>query len=186
MADIKTHQNDLNEKFFKDMDDRLIEQLRTQQQQAEQTEALAQASGIEDPNLLAELVGSGVTTETLSAFRMVPLVAVAWSDGTVQDEERAAILQAASDKGLGEGTASRELLMTWLERKIPEDLITAWKEYAGSLSDSLSAAAVATLRAETVDQAEQIATAAGGILGLGSISGSEAKVIRDLKSAFGQ
>ncbi len=40
---------------------------------------------------------------------LVPLIAVAWADGEIQDNERTAILQGAHGKGLEEGTAGYEL-----------------------------------------------------------------------------
>lgn len=184
MADFNVQQNILNERFFKDMDAQLVEQMRVEMHRDKEVEALAEASGLSDTALLEELVSAGVTTETMSAFRLVPLVAVAWSDGNLHPNEREAVLKAASAKGITDDSASYGLLASWLDEKMPDSLLDAWKEYAAALIQNISGAAQATLNSEIVGGAEQIAIAAGGFLGLGSISASEAGVITDLKNVF--
>lgn len=184
MADIKTKQNKLNEKFFKEMDDKLIARLREQMEAKKQAAALTELSGIDDEALILELVESGVCVETLAAFRMVPLLAVAWSDGVIQDEEREAIMKAASQKGITDGTDAHALLDSWIDRHLPADVVEAWKDYTEHLLPTLSPSAVVKLKNQVIGGAEQIAASAGGFLGLGSISSSETKVINDLKSVF--
>ncbi|MEZ6090233.1 MAG: hypothetical protein R3C05_19840 [Pirellulaceae bacterium] len=184
MTDIKSNREQLNEKFFKDMDLVLIERLRSQMQHEEKTKALEEASGIHDQAVLEELVEQNVCPETISAFRLVPLVSVAWSDGSIQPQESEAIMKAAVENGIKPGTAAHDVLQSWLERKPPHDLLTAWKDYTQSLLKTVSPATVQSLRDDAVGRAEAIATAAGGFLGLGSISSSEQAVIDEVRSVF--
>ncbi|MBI2480196.1 MAG: hypothetical protein HYV60_16655, partial [Planctomycetia bacterium] len=98
-------------------------------------------------------------------------------------EERAAIFTATESAGIQANSICRQLLKTWLSDPCP-DLVEAWKGYIQALAATASADALATLRDDVLDHARQIAAAAGGVLGVGSISKSEKAVIDDLKSAF--
>ena len=67
-------------------------------------EDLRKVSGMTDDAVLDKLVHLGMTANTIAALSLVPLIQVAWADGTIQDNERTAILQGAHGKGLEKGT----------------------------------------------------------------------------------
>src|SRR5678815_5203129 len=52
---------------------------------------LRKASGMSDDAVLDKLVALGLRANTIAALSLVPLIQVAWADGTVQDNERTAI-----------------------------------------------------------------------------------------------
>ena len=64
----------------------------------------ARRPGMTDDAVLDKLVALGLRGNTIAALSLVPLIQVAWADGTIQDNERTAILQGAHGKGLEEGT----------------------------------------------------------------------------------
>ena len=51
-------------------------------------EQLASATGFQDPELIDHLVDRGFEPTTLTALALVPMVFVAWADGTVTPSER--------------------------------------------------------------------------------------------------
>ena len=170
----------LEDSFFARRDRVLMKKLKQQVKQ----EALACACGIKNPAVIESLVNANISPETITALTLVPLIAVAWADDKIADEEREAILEATEAAGIEPDSICRQLLDAWLENPPVPELIEAWKEYIRALSESASSAAIDTLRDDVLDHAHSIATAAGGILGVGSISKSEQAVIDDLASAF--
>src|SRR3954468_6960514 len=86
---------------------------------------LRRASGMTDDAVLDKLVGLGLRANTIAALSLVPLIQVAWADGTVQDNERTAILQGAHGRGLEQGSAGYELLQSWLKKQPGGELLDA-------------------------------------------------------------
>ena len=66
--------------------------------------------GISDEKVLDKLDDLGLTTETVAAISLTPLVHVAWSDGEVDKQERTAVLKAARQYGLERTDVSYLLL----------------------------------------------------------------------------
>ncbi len=181
---LHTSQQDLNEKFFAELDKQLLSDLRHDLEHADEAKALAVATGIVDTKVLDELVALHVTPETLAAFRMIPLLAVAWSDRKLDREERDILLDAASRRGMQPGSPSYRMLDEWMERPPAPQLMTAWLDYVEEICDSLSPTAISVLRSEVVGQAEMVAQAAGGIFGIGSVSKEEKDVLKTIRDAF--
>ena len=126
----------------------------------------------------------GITSETVVALSLVPLVAVAWADRIVDTRERDAVLDAAHECGLSNDSASWQLLSHWLHNKPSEKLFAAWKSYAEALAPTLSSEQLQRLRQDISNRTREVAEAAGGILGLGSVSKAEEKVINDVQQAL--
>jgi hypothetical protein len=145
---------------------------------------LRKASGMTDDAVLDQLVGLGMRGNTIAALSLVPLIQVAWADGTIQDNERTAILQGAHGKGLEEGSDGYELLQTWLKRQPGDELFTAWEAYIKALASQLNDEQNRLLRNQIVGFAKLVATSAGGILGFGKVSASEEKVLHRIEAAF--
>ncbi len=147
--------------------------------------ALVEVSGIRDEATLDRLLTLNITSETLAVMSLVPLVAVAWADGTLESGERSAILRAAEAGGLNRQSPSYELLDGWLAKKPSPDLIIAWKQYIAALLPELDATAQASLKNEIVGRARSVAEAAGGFLGLTArVSDAEQRVLQDLEATF--
>src|SRR4051812_49218419 len=145
---------------------------------------LRKASGMTGDAVLEKLVPLGLRANTIAALSLVPLIQVAWADGTIQDNERTAILQGAHGKGLEKGTAGYDLLQTWVEKKPRDDLFLAWEAYIKSLTAQLNDEQNRLLKNQIVGFAKMVAGAAGGFLGIGRVSASEEKVLARIESAF--
>ena len=175
----------LEEAFFAEQDAILRRRLREADQAKAHRDALASASSISDAGVLDKLAAAGLTSETLAALSLVPLVAVAWADGEVDERERAAALSAADEAGLSRGSPSHALLEGWLAQRPPPGLYVAWKAYAAALSATLDPHARQTLRTGVMDRARTVAEAAGGFLGLGRrVSDAERATLDELARAF--
>jgi hypothetical protein len=145
---------------------------------------LRKASGMGDDAVLDRLVALGLRANTIAALSLVPLIQVAWADGAIQDNERAAILTGAHGKGLEQGTDGYELLQTWLKKQPGDELFTAWEAYIKALAAQLNDEQNRLLKNQIVGFAKMVAAAAGGILGFGKVSATEEAVLHRIEAAF--
>jgi hypothetical protein len=174
----------LEEAFFKKAEKAQVDAYREKLARKAQRDQLRELSGMDDEGVLDALIELGVSAETMAALALVPLVHVAWADGVVQAAERKAILQAAGEKGIEEGSPAAALLAGWLEDEPGSDLFKAWREYIGALEPVLDAEHLATLKAEITAKAEEIARKAGGFLGIAAISEEEEEALGEIERAF--
>jgi hypothetical protein len=111
-------------------------------------------------------------------------VEVAWADGAVTDEEREAVLRAAAENGVTQGSASYELLGHWLKDRPDVRIIGAWKEYVGALAKAMPADAMLVLRERLSGRMRKVAEASRGYLGMGrKISSVELAKIEEFEQA---
>jgi hypothetical protein len=163
----------------------ILAKIARRRETADQRQALAAVSGIDEGRVLDLLVDLGITAESFAALTLAPLVAVAWADGRVDAKERDAILAAANDAGLDPTELSYMLLSGRLAEPPPEQLMEAWHAYAAMLKQTLSPADLADLKRNVLDRARQVAEASRGRLGLGpKISREERALLDELERAF--
>ena len=175
----------LEDAFFRERDQQLLDRLKLEMEAAEAHKLLAHVSGILDQQVLAKLVKAGVRAETLTALALIPMVEVAWADGAVSQTEREAVLKAAAENDLQNGTAAHELLDRWLRERPDVKMIAAWKEYVTSLAKAMPPEAVAAMRDRVIGRCRRVAEAAGGFLGLtGKVSKVEQNAIDEFERAF--
>ncbi|HWO22362.1 MAG TPA: hypothetical protein VNO30_26570 [Kofleriaceae bacterium] len=174
----------LENQFFDKENKAKIAAMKDKLEAQKTREELRKASGMSDDAVLDKLVELGLRANTIAALSLVPLIAVAWADGEIQDNERTAILQGAHGKGLEEGTDGYEILQTWLAAKPGDDLFEAWEAYIKALAGQLNEEQNRLLKNQIVGFAKMVATAAGGLLGFGKVSGSEEKVLSRIEAAF--
>ena len=169
---------------FRKESERAIEHLREMQQRTTTSEALVKAIGIRNREIIDRLVALGVRPEIVTALAIVPLVEVAWADGSLDEKERQALLGRAEKSGIAPGTADHDLLRSWLDKKPEPRLLTAWTEMVRGLSEHMSPQEFASLKERLIERAKAVASASGGFLGMGAISSAEQKAIDRLESAF--
>lgn len=174
----------LEEAFFCKQDE-LRAQIHAAREHATAHEALAAHTPGADAALLDRLVELGIRVESLAALMLVPLVEVAWADGTMDPREREAVLNAATATGIELGSPSHALLESWTQDRPPAALYEAWRQYVASLCNELSADHRWHLEEQLLGRARNIARAAGGFLGLAKVSKPEEDVLQRLEKAFG-
>ena len=176
-ADART----LEDAFFTKENARLLEQLKEKQKR----EALREMVKVEDETFLDRLIELGIGPETVLALTLVPLIAVAWADGTLDGRERDAIIKAAEEKGVSPETAGHQLLETWLSRRPERELFDSWKQYVRDIWETFTDEERQRVRERTLDWALAVAEASGGFLGvISKVSPSERVVIKELENVL--
>ena len=174
----------LEDAFFKDRDQQLLEKMRRELESFEESKKLAHVSGITEERVLKNLVQAGVRAETMTAVTLIPLVEVAWCDGSVSPEERDAVLNAASRAGIHPDSAPYGLLREWLKNKPDSHIIEAWRDYVSEMAQLMPAENLAEMKRNMIDRCTRVAEAAGGFLGLNTISKHERAKIDELAQAW--
>ena len=172
----------LEEAFFTAQNARLLEQMRNEAEHEKRRERLRQIVAIDDDGFLDRLIELGIGPERAMVLRLTPLVFVAWADGNVNEREREAILRAAANQGIAAGEMARQILGDWLDRRPDQRILEMWKEYIRQIWVSFTAEERQQMRHNLVTAAREVAQAAGGFLGISSISSAEQEVLDDLES----
>ncbi len=173
----------LEDSFFVRENARLLEKLKTKEAEAAKRHAYTEA-GIENVALIEALIELEISASAIAALSIVPLVTVAWADGEIQATEREAIVKAAEAGGIEVGSANHDLLENWLSEKPGPKLLEAWKTYAQALEERLDSVVGNELRERLMTRTTDIAKAAGGFLGIGSISATEQRILDELEHAL--
>lgn len=174
----------LEDEFFLKEDRRLIERLKHLKQAERTKQALADASGIRDEGVLRKLMELQIQPETVAALSVVPLVEVAWADGTLDARERDTVLAGAGKLGFEKGGIEYTLLEQWLSRKPEPKLFEAWRHLVQGLCLQMSPEETDLLKENLLRQARAVASAAGGFLGIGRVSEAENRILAALEDAF--
>jgi hypothetical protein len=172
----------LEDEFFHREDQRLRARLKELHAAETAREALSRASGITNPTVLQTLMELGIRAETVAALSLVPLVEVAWADGTLDAKERREVVDKA---GVAPGSAESTLLEAWLDRRPEPRLLTAWTHLVQGMCEHLDADGIARLKTSLLERARAVAAASGGVFGVGSkVSRAEADMLGTLEAAF--
>jgi hypothetical protein len=172
----------LEELFYKNLDNQLLDKLREQEELEQTSESIMKVTGITDKAVAAKMAGLKIAPDTLSAFCMVPLVAVAWASDDVDADEKYVIDQAAKSAGLNENCL--KMLAGCLATRPSSELLDTWCAYTKALVATLNEGERISLRDHIVGQATAVAKASGGVLGIGAISSSERATIEKIKAAL--
>lgn len=174
----------LEDEFFYHVDQKLIAKLEEHHKQRAVEQSLQESTGIVDQHVLEELRVAEITPRSLAAFSMFPAVFVAWADGHVESAERKAILKAAKGQGIDVDSPSYELLEHWLSKRPTVELAGAWKDFIHAIRATISDRSFRELRDASLNRAEEVAKAAGGFLGIGSVSRDERGALAELHEVF--
>lgn len=176
----------LEDAFFARHNQALVQKLRDADQAKTRRAAIAAASGITDEALLDKLAEMKIGPEMLAAIAYVPLVLIAWADGSLDAKEREAVLAGAREGGLDARPDAQALLDAWLAAPPPPSLAEAWRGYVQAITATMAPADRDSLGREILGRARRVADATGGFLGLSSrISAAEEAVLVNLATAFG-
>lgn len=174
----------LEESFFNGVDQKLLDKLRQQVATEERAAAIERLTGLNDPKVCRDIAALNISVESLAALRLVPLVAVAWADDRIEDNERFRVIHAAEKAGLTPGDPAYEMLKGWLTERPSIELFETWLEYAKTLAMSLDVEARENLRTTLVEQVRNVAAANGGLFGYGSISPTEQRLLERIETAL--
>ena len=181
---LKAKAKALEDSFFAKENERILQELRAVKAREEKKKEFREYLNIDNEEIINTLVDLEVEPETLIAFSLVPLVEVAWADGVIQPKERDAIIKAAIERGVEDGSPTCALLRNWLQTKPDPRLLEVWRGYVEAVMGSLGERSRAHLKSGTMGRARAIAEAAGGFLGVASISAAEKKMLEELEWFF--
>lgn len=179
MVDLAERSRKSEEDYFRRKEQELIDNLRKKTEAEAHRKGLAEAIGLENEQILDVLREMGFDRATVVVLFLVPLLQVAWSDGSISARERTLLLETAHAHGVKEGTPAHEKLNEWLAVRPPEQTLERALRVIRDLMGFQSTDARQATTGRLMDVCERIAAASGGFLGLGSkISAEEAAVIK--------
>ncbi len=124
----------------------------------------------------------GFDGETARVFDLIPMIHVAWADGTIQKGERETMLRLLGAGGMSPGSDAFVMVSTLLEKPPPDAFLVETLAIMRELvhADARRSEAI-------VDLCVAIAEAAGGFLGLGNpVSKEERQVLDRIADALGE
>jgi hypothetical protein len=181
---LQDRRKSLEEEFFHKESQKDLATFKEKLARQTSKQELKKASGMEDDGVLDKLIELGIRADTIAALSLVPLIKVAWADGSIQDGEREGILHGAEGKGIDKQSGSYQLLEKWLETEPPDSLFEAWAAYVQTLRAELTPEQGSILKNQVTRFARIIAESAGGFLGIGRVSGEEKQALAWIESVF--
>jgi hypothetical protein len=172
------------EDYFRKKDRELIERMRESAAADEARREMGSKTGLTDPALLGALQELGFTPGTIVLLPLVPVVQMAWAEGGVTPAERAMVVDLARKRGIEPGSEAERQLSDWLSlrpdrsvfdgatRLIAAMLATSSENHGGVNAD------------DVIRSAEAIASASGGILGIGKVSAEERALLARIQEAL--
>jgi hypothetical protein len=171
------------EDYFRKRDRELIERMR-QATAAEQTRKDLQAkTGLQDPELVRDLQELGFTTDTVALLPLVPVLQVAWAEGGISSAERKLILDLARSRGIESGTAADRQLAEWLERRPAAAVFDGATRLIRAMVDRPDSAGDLSVDG-LLKYCENIASASGGMFGIGRVSAEERAILTSISAAL--
>ena len=166
----------LEEEYFRKKNRELVEKMQLDARQEQARREMGARVGLDDPEMLRELHKLGFTADTVALLPLVPVLQVAWADGSVAPAERDAIFTLARTRGIADGSPAYHQLKAWLvDRPSPAVFSSATTLIRAILDTPLGDKPVTA--EELVAYCESIASASGGLFGVRSISPEERAVL---------
>jgi hypothetical protein len=177
--------SDEEEKYIKQSESDQIARIRRQRQlealRQEERDGIAKVLHSSDDVADAALE-LGFDRETARILHLVPVIQVAWADDTIQPDEREKVLTLARDRGISETSPAYEFLELLLDKKPSELFFERTNQVIAHLLER-DASGLET--ADLLEQARDVAQAAGGFFGFGDkISDEEKELIEELTELF--
>ncbi len=143
---------------------------------------VARHVGVDDEQVVSRIRELGFDGQNARVLHLIPLIEVAWADGSISKNEREIVLAAADKHGIEPGTEAAVLLTSLLEQR-PSDIVL--EELLEVLKEVLHAKDLHPV--SILDACLQVAEASGGVLGFGNpISSEERKLIEQIAGIIGE
>lgn len=174
------------EGYFRTKDTELVEKLRKVFQTRLDRDELRRLTNINSEEVLDRMMAVQVKGQMLTAFKLLPLVEIAWGDGVCDKREAEAVVNAAIKHGIPSDSVALQRVKEWLERGPDPEARKAWLMYAQELRKVLTPAELKTFRDDLLHTARRIAELSGGILNtFFTVSHNEKAVLKKIAVALG-
>lgn len=168
------------EEYFRRENAKLIEALRQKAALDTEADEIEAQTGVHDDAIAHHLAELGVTAETVGMLHLVPLVEVAWADGTIQLDERELLLKAADSAGIS-GGAPRAAFEALLETRPTEEYFETALDFVRAMLLAMDDEHRKQASGNLEHLAHRIADAAGGVFGLwGRVDENEREVLNHI------
>jgi hypothetical protein len=181
---IGDNQRSREEEYFYKKDRELIERMKQAAATEKTRGELAATTGLTDPALLGELEQLGFTPATVSLLPLVPLVEMAWAEGGVSPAERKLIVDLARSRGIAAGSDADRQLTEWLDRQPPAHVFARATRLIQAMLTSGTPSGRDLSADDLIRYCENIASASGGVFGLGRISAEERAILTKVAAAL--
>lgn len=168
--------SDNEDTYFQQRDQELRKQLR--EQLSKNAGSLGEDEAAARLTLAERIAALGFVGDKLKVFDLLPLVHVAWADGSVSRKERAAVLDIVRGRGIEPGSEAFRTVESLLEERPSQAF---FDQSLAILRQAVGGARAANI----VDLCVQVAGASGGFLNIGSISGEERAQIEAIAKQLG-
>lgn len=181
---MKDKPSDKEERYFLEQEVKRREALRSRYEAAAKElaarQATARAAGTADLTVADRLAGLGFSGESARAVDVLPLVLVAWADGSVSSRERAVVLEAARARGVAEGSEGWVALEALLEKppapQVADEILAVVRDLAHV--DTGRAVSIVAL-------CERVADATRSLFGMGArVSPEERALLETISQRF--
>lgn len=167
----------LEEDYFRRREREVIEKMRRSAAADSQRRQLGEQAGVADEEVLRDLQDLGYTPETVMLLHLVPLLQMAWAEGSVSDKERDLIVQAARSRGIAPGSTADGQLHRWLTQRPSEELFDKTLRAIRAILQARSPEERAASERDLLSLSTAIASASGGIFGMGAVSEDERAIL---------
>ena len=129
----------------------------------------------------AEALALGIDAATAPVLPLIPLIEVAWADGSLSQKESEAVLEAARNKGI-KNPAALEFIELLLSKKPSQLFFDRINRVIAAMVQEHGGDAGSTI----LEQAKAVAEASGGFFGLtNSVSDEEKELLDNFAKMFG-
>ena len=150
--------------------------------------SLGEAGHIHNPPLIDDILALGFTAQTVAVLPLVPLIAVAWADGSVSAKESQRILALAQQRGASKDSDAFKLLEALLAKEPEKAYVYGCIFVLKHIYDDLSGPIADKAKKNLLGFTYVVAQASGGFLGLfgNKISEEEQDLIEMFATWFGE
>ncbi len=177
--------NKEEDKYFQKLEQDRIESLRREREleSLRRTERAGIAASLSTSEEVAnEAMELGFSAETARVMPLLPLIQVAWADGSVSVAEEKSVLELAEARGIEKGSAAHDFLSMLLVEQ-PSDLF--FERVNRVLAHMISADPDSWIKKSVPELCKEVANASGGFFGFGNrISEEEEQLIEELTHKF--
>ena len=174
----------LEDDYFWRKEKEVIEKMRRNAAAEAERRRLGEQSGVADEEVLRDLQELGYTPETMMLLHLVPLIQMAWAEGSVSDRERDLIVKAARSRGIEAGSSADRQLSSWLTQHPSQELFDKTLRAIRAILQAGSPEANAAGERDLLSLATAIASASGGILGFGAVSEDERQLLAHISDVL--
>ena len=173
---MSSNPTDQEDAYFRKQDQELRQRLRDQLTVA--AGELGQKTLAGEVPIAERIKALGFIGDKARVFDLMPLIHVAWADGSVSRQERATILDIVRGRGILPGSDAYILVESLLEERPSREFLEQ--------SVAVLKLAVGDARAENiVELCVQVASASGGFMNIGKVSDDERKLIEAIAKQLG-